>query len=195
MKDLLCSLLIFIFMSLLTGLAYPFIITGISDVTMPQKAKGSLIISSDKVIGSNLIGQAFSRPAYFHGRPSALDKAYDAGNSGGSNAGPSNGKFLENVKERIKEVRTENGLEPAAPVPADMVLASASGLDPHISVDAAMVQVERVAKERGFDKSQVQELVQKHIEDPILGFIGQKRLNVLQLNLDLDRTLRDKTTR
>ena len=140
MKDLLRSLLTFIIMSLLTGLAYPFIITGISNVTMPQKALGSLIISKNRVIGSVLIGQNFSGTAYFHGRPSALEKAYDASNSGGSNAGPSNKKFLEDVSGRIKKARAENGLEHVASVPADMVLASASGLDPHISIETAVLQ-------------------------------------------------------
>ena len=112
MKDLLRSLLIFIIMSLLTGLVYPFIITGISNVTMPHKARGSLIISKDKVIGSALIGQHFSDVRYFHGRPSALEKPYDASNSGGSNFGPSNKKFLEDVNKRMKQARAENGLEP-----------------------------------------------------------------------------------
>ena len=115
MKDLLRSLLIFIIMSLLTGLAYPFIITGISNVTMPDKARGSLIISKDKVVGSALIGQHFTNARYFHGRPSALRKPYDASNSGGSNFGPSNNKFLDDVNERIKQARAENGLEHTAP--------------------------------------------------------------------------------
>jgi K+-transporting ATPase ATPase C chain len=188
MKELLRSILIFVAMSLLTGLAYPFIITGISNIAMPQKAQGSLIISKDKVIGSALIGQMFSDPTYFHGRPSALEKAYDASNSGGSNFGPSNKKFLDEVAKKAQKVRNENGLGPAVPVPADLVLASASGLDPHTGVDAAMVQVKRVAKARGFDEPQVQEMVQRRIEEAFLGFIGQKRINVLQLNIDLDRT-------
>jgi K+-transporting ATPase ATPase C chain len=117
-----------------------------------------------------------------------LEKAYDASNSGGSNFGPSNKKFLDEVAKKAQKVRNENGLGPAVPVPADLVLASASGLDPHTGVDAAMVQVKRVAKARGFDEPQVQEMVQRRIEEAFLGFIGQKRINVLQLNIDLDRT-------
>ena len=194
MKEFLRSLFVFVFMSLLTGLAYPFIITEIAQIgPLKHKAQGSLINQDGRIVGSSLIGQDFSSPRYFHGRPSALEKVYDASNSGGSNFGPSNKKFLDEIHKRVERVRTENGLEPGASVPADLVLASASGLDPHISVDAAMVQINRVAKERGLDESQVQEMVQRHIEEPFLAFVGQKRINVLQLNVDLDRTPPQRT--
>jgi K+-transporting ATPase ATPase C chain len=184
MKELLRSILIFIVMSLMTGLAYPYIITGISTTIFPEKAQGSLIISNGKIIGSALIGQGFSRPEYFHGRPSALEKAYDASNSGGSNIGPSNKKLFENINRRIKEVRAENDLEHTAPVPADMVLASASGLDPHISMETALLQTARVAHARGLPettiKKTVSEVAQRHLGGPEI-------INVLKLNLAIDK--------
>ncbi len=188
MKDLLRSLLTFIIMSLLTGLAYPFIITGISNVTMPQKALGSLIISKNRVIGSVLIGQNFSGTAYFHGRPSALEKAYDASNSGGSNAGPSNKKFLEDVSGRIKKARAENGLEHVASVPADMVLASASGLDPHISIETAVLQIARVAHARGLPEAKIRKAIADVAEEQYFG--GPAIVNVLKLNLAIDELMK-----
>jgi len=187
MKDLLRSLLIFIIMSLLTGLAYPFIISGISNVTMPDKARGSLIISKDKVIGSALIGQSFTNARYFHGRPSALGKPYDASNSGGSNFGPSNNKFIDDVNERIKQARAENGLEHGAPVPADMVLASASGLDPHISVKTAFLQTARVAHARGLPETTIKKTISE-VAEQHLG--GPEIVNVLKLNLAVDELTR-----
>ena len=188
MKDLLRSILTFIIMSLLTGLAYPFIITGISNVTMPQKALGSLIISKNRVIGSVLIGQNFSGTAYFHGRPSALEKAYDASNSGGSNAGPSNKKFLEDVSGRIKKARAENGLEHVASVPADMVLASASGLDPHISIETAVLQIARVAHARGLPEAKIKKAIADVAEEQYFG--GPAIVNVLKLNLAIDELMK-----
>jgi len=183
MKDLLRSLLIFIVMSLLTGLVYPFIITAISDVTMPDKARGTLIISKDKIVGSALIGQQFSDVRYFHGRPSALGKPYDASNSGGSNLGPSNKKFMDDVNERIKQARIENGLEHGAPVPADMVLASASGLDPHISVKTAFLQTARVARARGLQETTINKTISE-VAERHLG--GPEIVNVLKLNMSID---------
>jgi K+-transporting ATPase ATPase C chain len=183
MKDLLRSLLIFIIMSLLTGLAYPFIMSGISNVTMPAKARGSLIISKDKIIGSAFIGQDFTNARYFHGRPSALGKPYDASTSGGSNFGPSNNKFIDDVKERMKRARAENGLEKAAPVPADMVLASASGLDPHISLETAFLQTSRVARARGMQEGTIKKIISEAAEQH-LG--GPEIVNVLKLNMAVD---------
>jgi len=183
MKDLLRSLFIFIIMSLLTGLVYPFIISGISNVTMPDKARGSLIISKDKVIGSALIGQYFTNARYFHGRPSALGKPYDASNSGGSNLGPSNNKFIDDVNKRIKQARIENVLEHGAFVPADMVLASASGLDPHISVKTAFLQTARVARARGLQETTIKKTISE-VEEQHLG--GPEIINVLKLNLAVD---------
>ncbi len=186
MKEFIRALLVFVVLSILTGLAYPFLITRVAQLIFPRQAKGSLLTVNGKISGSALIGQKFTNPGYFHGRPSALEKAYDASNSGGSNFGPSNSKFLEEVGQRMEKVRVTNGLGVNAPVPADLVLASGSGLDPHISVDAAMVQAPRVAKARGLRESDIRDLVQKHIEGPLFGFLGQERVNVLRLNLALD---------
>jgi K+-transporting ATPase ATPase C chain len=187
MKDLLRSILIFGVMSVLTGLAYPFIINSISNITMPQKARGSLIISNNTVIGSALIGQDFSRPEYFHGRPSALEKPYDASNSGGSNIGPSNKKLLENINRRINEARAENDLGHTAPVPADMVLASASGLDPHINIETAFLQTVRVARARGLSETVIRKTVAEVAEGH---FGGPQIVNVLKLNLAINDLMR-----
>jgi potassium-transporting ATPase KdpC subunit len=186
MKEFVRSLLIFIVMSLATGLVYPLVITGLSQAGFRQKAQGSLIVLDGKIKGSTLIGQQFADPGYFHGRPSATEKPYDAGNSGGSNLGPSNAKFLEEVSKRVEGIRKDNGLDPAGSVPADLVLASASGLDPHITYGAAMAQVRRVAKARGFPGEEVTNLVESRVEKPLFGFLGHKRINVLQLNMALD---------
>jgi potassium-transporting ATPase KdpC subunit len=187
MNDLLRSLLIFIIMSLLTGLVYPFLITGISNVAMPEKAQGSLIISKDKVIGSALIGQHFSNARYFHGRPSALGKPYDASNSGGSNFGPSNKKFLDDIGKRVQQVRDENGLDATAPVPADMVLTSASGLDPHISIETALLQTARVAHARDLPETEIKQAIAGIVEGSYFG--GPGIVNVLKLNLVIDKLM------
>jgi K+-transporting ATPase ATPase C chain len=186
MKELMRSVLVLIVMSLLTGVLYPLIVTGISRTGFQHQAQGSLLGIGDTPVGSALVGQRFSSPYYFHGRPSAIEKAYDAGNSGGSNFGPSNAKFLEEVARRVETVRKNNGLERTASVPADLVLASASGLDPHVSVEAATIQVKRVAKARGVPEPDVQVLVERSIEEPLFGFLGKRRINVLRLNLALD---------
>jgi K+-transporting ATPase ATPase C chain len=184
MKDFMRALLVFIVLSILTGLAYPFFITKVAELLFPEAAKGSLVTLNGRIIGSSLIGQKFTNPKYFQGRPSAVD--YGASNSGASNSGPSNSKFLEEVGQRVEKVRVTNGLGVNTPVPADLVLASGSGLDPHISADAATVQASRVAKARGLRESDIRDLVQKHIEGPLFGFLGQERVNVLRLNLILD---------
>jgi K+-transporting ATPase ATPase C chain len=186
MKEFTRALLLLVTLTILTGLVYPFAMTGIVQLCFPHRANGSLVVADGKVVGSALIGQDFSSPKYFNGRPSALEKAYDASNSGGSNSGPSSAKFLEEVGKRIGKVRKENGLEPTAPVPADLVLASGSGLDPHISLDAALIQVPRIARARGLSEPQVRTLVEKLVEPPFLGLAGQNRVNVLELNLALD---------
>jgi potassium-transporting ATPase KdpC subunit len=186
MKTFKRALIFFILFSVLTGLAYPLLITGLCQLIFPHKANGSLIVANGKAVGSNLIGQNFTSPNYFNGRPSAIEKPYDASNSGASNFGPSNAKFLEEVKKRIGKVREENGLRPDAPVPADLVLASGSGLDPHIGLDAALIQVSRVANARKLPEAQVRETVEKLTETPFLGLAGQTRLNVLKLNLAVD---------
>ena len=190
MKEFVRSMLVLLVMMFLTGVMYPLIVTGISKAGFPQQAQGSLLRMGGTIIGSALVGQSFSSPRYFHGRPSAIEKAYDAGNSGGSNFGPSNAKFLEEIDRRVDMVRKDNGLERTASVPADLVLASASGLDPHIGVEAAMIQVKRVAKARGVPEPDVQVLVERFIEMPLFGFLGEKRINVLRLNLALDELSR-----
>jgi potassium-transporting ATPase KdpC subunit len=192
MKEFTRAILIFITMTVLLGIIYPFAITGISQFFFPLKANGSIIVSNDKLVGSSLVGQNFTDPKYFQGRPSALEKPYDASNSGGTNFGPSNAKFLGEVSKRIEKVQKENILNPAAPMPADLVLASASGLDPHLSVEAAMLQVPRIAKTRGLQDSEVRDLITRHVENPLFGFLGSTRINVLRLNMSIDELSRRK---
>jgi len=176
--------LLFIAFSLLTGLVYPLFITGIIQITMPEKAGGSLLVVDGKVIGSELIGQMFSSPGYFHGRPSAV--GYSANGSGASNFGPTSAKLMEQLSKRIGQVRSENNLLPNTSVPADLVLASGSGLDPHISMEGAMLQLQRVAKARGWPESEVKMLIYQHVEPAQFGILGQERVNVLKLDLALD---------
>jgi K+-transporting ATPase ATPase C chain len=145
-KELKPAVSLFIALSVLTGLAYPLFVTGIVQVAMPDKASGSLLYVNGTVVGSELIGQNFTSPGYFHGRPSAV--GYAGNNSGASNYGPTSAKLMEQVRQRVGQVRRENGLLPNAYVPADLVLASGSGLDPHISPESALLQVQRVAKAR-----------------------------------------------
>ncbi len=159
-------------------------VTLVAQLVMPEKANGSLLYVDGKVVGSELIGQSFTSAHYFHGRPSAVN--YDGANSGASNQGPTSAELMEQVEQRIEQVRRENALAPDAPVPADLVLASGSGLDPHISVESATLQVPRVAAERQLQESQVKALVDQHVEGLQWGFLGQQRVNVLKLNLALD---------
>jgi K+-transporting ATPase ATPase C chain len=178
------AVLLFVVFSVLTGLVYPLFITGVVQVAMPERASGSLIVVDGKVVGSELIGQMFIDPGYFHGRPSAV--GYSANSSGASNLGPSSTKLMEQVSQRVAEVRSENNLPPDTSVPADLVLASGSGLDPHISPDAALIQVKRVAKARGLPEEDVTALVQSRIEPAQFGVLVQNRVNVLKLNMALD---------
>jgi K+-transporting ATPase ATPase C chain len=166
------------------AVAYTLAITLIAQVFMPYQANGSLLYVDGKVVGSELIGQSFTSPGYFHGRPSAVD--YDGANSAGSNLGPSSAKLMDQVRQRVEQVRKENGLASDAPVPADLVLASGSGLDPHISPESALLQVGRVAKARGLPESDVKALVERYIEPPQFGFMGTDKVNVLKLNIALD---------
>lgn len=183
-KEIRTAALLFIAFSVLTGIVYPLVITGIVNTAMPDKAGGSLLAVDGKVVGSELIGQKFTSPGYFHGRPSAVD--YAANGSGASNYGPTSARLMDLVRQRVTEIRQENGMSPNETVPADMVMASGSGLDPHISVDGAMLQVGRIARARGLSEPKVRALVSRHVEPVEAGVLGQDRVNVLELNIDLD---------
>ncbi|HYL34787.1 MAG TPA: potassium-transporting ATPase subunit KdpC [Bryobacteraceae bacterium] len=175
-----------IFFTLLLGVVYPLLVTGICQVAFPHQANGSLITQGDKVIGSELIGQNFAKPEYFQPRPSAAgNDGYDPTASGGSNYGPTNQKLVDRVKSLVEKFRKENP-DYHGPIPADLVTASASGLDPHLSPDSASAQAPRVAKARGVALDQVNQLVAQFTEPPDLGVLGEPRVNVLKLNLALD---------
>ena len=171
--------------TILLGLVYPLFVTGVAQVIFPGKANGQLIRRGDGVIiGSRIIGQPFSGPGYFHSRPSAAGVAgYDAGASSGSNLGPTNKTLLDRVNSDVEKFQAEN---PGKPVPIDLVTTSASGLDPHISLAAAEFQAPRVARERGLGENDVRQVVAAHSEGRQFGFLGEPRVNVLELNLDLD---------
>ena len=180
------ALVLFLLLSLITGLAYPLLVTGIAQLAFPAQANGSLIVKDGKAVGSALIGQPFSDPKHFWSRPSATSPMpYNAANSAGSNLGPSNPALAEAVKARIDALRAADPGNPL-PVPVDLVTASASGLDPHISRAAADYQLARVARATGLPEAAVRELVERHTQGAWLGFIGEARVNVLQLNLALD---------
>lgn len=181
------ALALFVVLSLVTGLAYPLAVTGVAQLAFPSAANGSLVLRGDgQVLGSELIGQPFGDPKHFWSRPSATgDRPYDGANSAGSNLGPSNPALADAVRARIAALRAADPGN-LAPVPADLVTASASGLDPHISRAAADYQAARVARARGLPLARVQGLVERLAEGPLLGFIGEPRVNVLRLNLALD---------
>ncbi len=174
-------------LTLITGVAYPLVVTAIAKVAFPSQAGGSLITDKDgKVLGSRLIGQPFDDPKYFWGRPSATSPfPYNAASSSGSNQGPTNPALIKAVQDRVDALRAADPGN-TAPVPVDLVTASASGLDPHISPAAAFYQVRRVAKARNLDEANVRDLVERHFEGRQLGFLGEPRVNVLALNLALD---------
>jgi K+-transporting ATPase ATPase C chain len=181
-------LIIFALFAVLTGLAYPLFMTGFAQVAFNAKANGSIVNQDGKSVGSSLIGQSFTGPTYFHGRPSAAGtNGYDATASGASNLGPTNPKLTELIAQRAAQVRQENGLAPDAKVPADLVEASASGLDPDISPASALLQVKRVAQARNLPAAVVLELVKGHVQDRQLSVLGEQRVNVLDLNMALDR--------
>jgi potassium-transporting ATPase KdpC subunit len=186
MKEFRIALVSFILLTLLTGLVYPFAVTGIAQAFMPEQANGSLIAKNGKVIGSALIGQSFTDPKYFWGRPSAtVPGPYNAVASGGSNLGPTNPALFEAVKGRVEALRLADPGN-TAPIPIDLVTASASGLDPHISPAAAEYQLARVARLRGLDPEALRHLVKAHTEKRQFGLLGEPRVNVLRLNLALD---------
>jgi potassium-transporting ATPase KdpC subunit len=182
-RNLLISILMTIATTVLLGLIYPLVVTGLAQVIFPHKANGQLIVKDGTVVGSSIIGQGFTGPQYFHSRPSAAGNGYDAANSGGSNLGPTNQKLLDRVKSDVSAAVSEN---PGAPVPIDMVTTSASGFDPHITPANAEFQLPRVAKTRGITPDQLRDLVAQHTEGRQFGVLGEARVNVLELNLDLD---------
>jgi potassium-transporting ATPase KdpC subunit len=187
LSELRISLVATALLALLLCGVYPVVVWGIAQGLFPHKANGSLITRDGKIIGSELLAQQFSTAKYFHPRPSAAGEiGYDAASSGGSNLGPTSRKLIESVKGRIATYRLENGLPPAAAIPADAVTASASGLDPHISMKNALLQAPRVAKERGLSEKVVIKAIAAHSGDRDLGVFGEPRVNVLKLNLALD---------
>ena len=185
LEQLLPAVRITLVLTVLAGMLYPALVTGIAQAIFPKQANGSLIEVNGKVVGSELIGQKFSKPEYFQGRPSAAGDGYDAANSGASNFGPTNQKLVNRIKADADKFHKENP-DFTGPFPADLLTASASGLDPHLSPASAMAQVARVAKARGITQDQAQQMVERFTEPRQLGFLGESRVNVLKLNLALD---------
>jgi len=182
-RNLVVAVLMTIVTTLLVGVVYPLVVTGLAQLLFPDKANGQLLERDGKVVGSRIIGQGFSSPGYFRGRPSAAGTGYDAANSGGTNLGPTNKKLVDAVASNVAAARKENA---SAPVPIDLVTSSASGLDPHVSPASAAFQVLRVARERGVAAADIQRLVDAHTQGRQLGFLGEPVVNVLELNLALD---------
>ena len=183
-KNLAISVLMTIATTILLGVIYPLVVTGIAQVLFPKKANGQLIERNGKIVGSRIIGQGFSSPGYFHSRPSAAGSGYDAANSNGSQYGPTNQKLIDRVKSDVATARADN---PGTALPIDLVTASGSGIDPHITPAAAEYQLPRIAKERGVTMEQLRAVLGKHTERRQFGVLGEPRVNVLELNLELDQ--------
>ena len=185
-KNLITSILMTLVTTILFGVAFPLLVTGLAQILFPKQANGQLITHNGSVVGSRLIGQSFSSPGYFHSRPSNAGTDYDAANSGGSNLGPTNQSLIARVQSDADRLQAEN---PSAPIPMDLLTSSASGLDPHISPDAAEFQVPRIAKERGASEDAIRQVIRQHTQSRQFGVLGEPRVNVLELNLALDEIL------
>ena len=182
-KNLITAILMTLATTVLLGIVYPLVVTGLAQLLFPQKANGQLIEANGKLVGSKIIGQAFTGPSYFHSRPSAAGYGYQADNSNGTQLGPTNHQLTDRVKSDAASLQSEN---PNTPVPIDLVTTSASGLDPDITPAAAAFQVPRVAKARGISEDELRSLVAQHTQARQFGFLGEARVNVLLLNLELD---------
>jgi K+-transporting ATPase ATPase C chain len=182
-KNLITAVLMTLVTTVLFGLVFPMLITGLAQVLFPRQANGELLTKNGRVVGSRWIGQSFSSPGYFRSRPSSAGTGYDATNSGGSNLGPTNQSLVARVQGDADRLQAEN---PGAAIPMDLLTSSGSGLDPHISPEAAEFQVPRIARERGVSEDVVREAVRQHTEARQFGFLGEPRVNVLELNLTLD---------
>jgi K+-transporting ATPase ATPase C chain len=182
-KNLVVAVLMTVVTTVLLGLVYPLVVTGLAQALFRDRANGQLVDRNKQTVGSVIIGQGFAAPGYFHGRASAAGNGYDATSSGGTNLGPTNKKLIDSVKAAVDAARKDN---PNADVPIDLVTSSASGFDPHVSPDAAMFQVPRVAKARGIAESDLRQFVADRVEGRQLGFLGEPRVNVLMLNLAMD---------
>lgn len=187
MKNLKIAILMTVVTTVLLGIIYPLVVTGLAQALFHDNANGQLIVRNGQVVGSKIIGQAFSGPGYLHSRPSAAGNGYDAANSGGTNLGPTNQKLIERVDADTKALQAEN---PGQPVPVDLVTTSASGLDPDITPAAAEFQVARIAQARGLSEKQVREIVRRHTQGRQWGFLGEPRVNVLEINLELEQVSR-----
>jgi K+-transporting ATPase ATPase C chain len=185
-KNLITSILMTLVTTILFGVAFPLVVTGLAQVLFPKQANGQLITHNGRIIGSRLIGQSFSSPGYFHSRPSNAGTGYDAANSGGSNLGPTNQSLVARVQSDADRLQTEN---PSTPIPMDLLTSSASGLDPHISPEAAEFQLPRVARERGASEDTLRQAIRQHTQSRQFGVLGEPRVNVLELNLALDEIL------
>ncbi len=191
-KNLITAMLMTLVTTVLFGLLFPLLITGLAQVLFPTQANGQLLLRNGQLVGSKLIGQQFSSPGYFYSRPSSAGAGYDADSSGGSNLGPTNQSLIARVRNDANRLQAEN---PGAAIPLDLLTTSGSGLDPHISPESAEFQVPRIAKERGLSDDEVREAIRQHTQGRQFGFLGEPRVNVLELNLTLDEISPKPATR